>query len=583
MTQMVGGDVLAQMLAAEGVEVVFGIVDGTYMGFFGSFEKHGIRLITPRHETSAAHMAGAYARLTGKLGVCMASNGPGVANILPGVAVENGEGNRVLLITSCRRTPIAYPDRGGTYQYFDQTGVTRPMTKWSGAVPSFDRLPELFRRAARISWSGRPGVVHLDVPETIMNGVFEAEGIDLRPPKTYRRTAAIEPSASHVAQTAELLRNAERPHVHAGSGVLHAHASSALEEVAAALGAPVTTSWAGRGALADNHEQLLPIWAMEPINKARSEADVMLVLGSRLGETDWWGKPPYWGKPGEQQMIQVDIDDEILGLNKATELAVLADAGAFLSALASELRQSPLSDQRLQTNRARTASLVEDQAKVRAQLDEALQNTGSPMHSAQVPAACGRVFGDDTIYVFDGGNAAVWASFFSEINQPDTLLSTFKLGMLGAGVSQALGGQVAKPDARVVCIIGDGAMGFHIQELETALRNDLPVIYLVLCDKQWGMVKLTQSIGLGMLRPVIGTEQQGTINADFEEIAFDKVAEAMGCHGERVSDPAELEAALQRCVDSGKPSVVHVDVDPNMHLFAPGLQEFKAMHQEPGA
>ena len=583
MTQMVGGDALAQMLAAEGVEVVFGIVDGTYMGFFGSFEKHGIRLITPRHETSAAHMAGAYARMTGKLGVCMASNGPGVANILPGVAVESGEGNRVLLITSCRRAPIAYPDRGGTFQYFNQTGVTRAMTKWSGAVPSFDRLPELFRRAARISWSGRPGVVHLDVPETVMNGVFDAEGVDLRPPAAYRRTEAVEATPSQVTRAAELLRNAERPHIHAGSGVLHAQASSALKDVAEALGTPVTTSWAARGALADEHEQLLPIWAMAPINKARSEADVVLVLGSRLGETDWWGKPPYWGKPGEQKMIQVDIDDEILGLNKATELAVLADADAFLTALASELRQSPLSEERLQANRVRTASFAEDQANVRAQLDAALQNTGSPMHSAQVPTACQRFFDDDTVYVFDGGNAAVWASFFSEINRPDALLSTFKLGMLGAGVAQALGGQVAKPDAKVVCILGDGAMGFHVQELETAVRNDLPVIYLVLCDKQWGMVKLTQSIGLGMLRPVIGTEQQGTINADFEEIAFDKVAEAMGCHGERVSDPGELEAALQRCVDSGKPAVVHVDVDPNMHLFAPGLQEFKAMHQEPGA
>jgi len=583
MTQMVGGDALARMLAAEGVEVVFGIVDGTYMGFFASFEKHGIRMVSPRHETSAAHMAGAYARLTGKLGVCMASNGPGVANILPGVAVENGEGNRVLLITSSRRTPIAYPDRGGTYQYFNQTGVTRAMSKWSGAVPSFDRLPEFFRRAARISWTGRPGVVHLDVPETVMNGVFEADGIDLRPPHAYRRTEPIEASASQVARAAELLRNAERPHIHAGSGVLHAHASDALEQLAEAMGSPFTTSWAGRGALPDNHEQLLPIWAMEPINQARSEADVVLVVGSRLGETDWWGKPPYWGKPDEQKLIQVDIDEEILGLNKATELAIVADAGTFLSALAADLRQSPLSDERLQANRARTAGLAEGVGKVRAQLDMALQNTASPMHSAQVPAACQRFFGDDTVHVFDGGNATVWASFFSEINRPDTLLSTFKFGMLGAGVSQALAGQIARPDSKVVCIIGDGAMGFHFQELETALRNELPVIYLVLCDKQWGMVKLTQSIALGMLRPAIGTDQQGTINADFEEIAFDKIAEAMGCHGERVSDPADLEAALQRCVDSGKPSVVHVDVDQNMHLFAPGLQEFKAMHQEPGA
>jgi acetolactate synthase-1/2/3 large subunit len=396
--------------------------------------------------------------------------------------------------------------------------------------------------------------VHLDVPESIMNGVFESDGIDLRPPQQYRRTEPMEPSASQIAGTAELLRKAERPHVHAGSGVLHAHASSALERVAEAIGSPVTTSWAGRGALPDNHEQLLPIWAMAPINEARSEADVVLVIGSRLGETDWWGKPPYWGKPGEQKMI-----------------------------LADELERSPLSDERLQANRARTAGLAEAQAKVRAQLDMALQNTSIPMHSAQVPAACQRFFGDDTVYVFDGGNATVWASFFSEINRPDTLLSTFKFGMLGAGVSQALAGQIAKPSSKVVCIIGDGAMGFHFQELETALRNELPVIYLVLCDKQWGMVKLTQSIGLGMLRPAIGTDQQGTINADFKEIEFDKVAQAMGCHGERVSDPAELEGALQRCVDSGKPSVIHVDVDPNMHLFAPGLQEFKAMHQEPVA
>jgi len=583
MTQMVGGEVLAHMLAAEGVEVIFGIVDGTYMGFFGSFEKHDIRMVSPRHETSAAHMAGAYARLTGKLGVCMASNGPGVANILPGVAVENGEGNRVLLITSSRRSPIAYPDRGGTFQYFNQAGVTRAMSKWSGAVPSFERLPEFFRRALRISWSGRPGVVHLDVPESVMNGVFDADGIDLRPPKEYRRTTPIEPTPSEVKEAAELLRNAERPHIHSGYGVLHADGSAALQEVVEALGSPATTSWAGRGAMPDNHEQLLPIWAMDPINKARSEADVVLVVGSRLGETDWWGKPPYWGKPGEQKMVQVDIDDEILGLNKATELAILADADKFLSALAAELRQTPLSADKLHANRARTASLVEGQGKVRAQLDAALQNTSVPMHSSHVPVTCQKVFGDDAVYVFDGGNATVWASFFTDVNRPDGLLSTFKFGMLGAGVSQALAGQIARPDAKVVCIIGDGAMGFHIQELETALRNKLPVIYLVLCDKQWGMVKLTQTIGLQMLRPAIGTDQQGTINADFEEIEFDKVAEAMGCHGERVADPAELEGALQRCVESGKPSVIHVDVDPNMHLFAPGLQEFKAMHQEPGA
>jgi acetolactate synthase-1/2/3 large subunit len=151
MSETSGGEVLARMLQAEGVEKVFGIIDGTYFGFYSSLHKLGIEIVTPRHETCAAHMAGAYARLTGKLGVCMASNGPGVANLLPGLAVENAEGNRVLAITSCRRPQIVYPDRGGTYQSFDQVGAISHLAKWSHAVVSFDRVAELGRTALRTS------------------------------------------------------------------------------------------------------------------------------------------------------------------------------------------------------------------------------------------------------------------------------------------------------------------------------------------------------------------------------------------------------------------------------------------------
>src|SRR5512143_2275928 len=156
MAETTGGEVIARMLKAEGVEKVFGIIDGTYFGFYSALHRLGIEIVTPRHETTAAHMAGAYARLTGRLGVCIASNGPGVANLLPGLAVENGEGNRVLALTSWRRAPIVGPDRGGTYQYFDQVGVIRPMSKWSGAARSFDRVCEALRRALRVSFEGRP-------------------------------------------------------------------------------------------------------------------------------------------------------------------------------------------------------------------------------------------------------------------------------------------------------------------------------------------------------------------------------------------------------------------------------------------
>src|SRR5664279_3508597 len=143
MAEISGGEVIARMLQKEGVDKVFGIVDGTYFGFYSALHRLGIEIVTPRHETSAVHMAGAYARLSGKLGVCMASNGPGVANALPGIAVEQAEGNRVLVVTACRRPGIAYPDRGGSYQCFDQSGVIGKMAKWSCVISSFERIPEL--------------------------------------------------------------------------------------------------------------------------------------------------------------------------------------------------------------------------------------------------------------------------------------------------------------------------------------------------------------------------------------------------------------------------------------------------------
>ena len=197
MASISGGAVIARMLRAEGVEVVFGIIDGSYFGLYSTLGANGIRLVTPRHETSAVHMAGAYARLTGKLGVCIASNGPGAANVLPGIAVENGEGNRVLVISSWRRTGIVGPDRGGAYQYFDQVAVTKPMTKWTGAARAFDRIPDALRRAFRVSFQGRPGVVHVTIPEDLLNGSFEPEPPILEPAR-YRRTEPLAPSASLV-------------------------------------------------------------------------------------------------------------------------------------------------------------------------------------------------------------------------------------------------------------------------------------------------------------------------------------------------------------------------------------------------
>ena len=514
----------------------------------------------------------------------MASNGPGAANILPGVAVESGEGNRVLLITSCRRTGIAYPERGGTFQYFDQVGVTAPMTRWSGTVPSAERLPEMARQAFRESWTGRPGVVHLDVPENIMNGPCEFPKDAVREPTSYRPAAPLAVDPQQVKAAAAMLRGADFPVIHAGSGIVHAGAALELAELAQALWAPVTVSWGARGVLDEDSPLSIPNSTLSAAASARSRSDLFLVLGSRLGETDWWGRGRHWGGSDPdipKQCIQVDIDADMIGRNRPADLGVLGDVKLFLTALLAALQEEPVAPASLESRRAQVEQLVQEKAAIRSELDAALENTKAPMHPAHVPTVARRVLGDDGLLAIDGGNTAVWCAHYYRNARPDAIHSTFKFGMLGAGVGQALGLKVAHPDRPVACIIGDGAMGMHPQEIETAVREKLPVMFVVLCDRQWGMVKLTQQFGIGELRQTMGIETEGTINTDFEEIRFDELARAMGAHGERVADPAELEGVLQRALACGGPAVVHVDVEPSLHLFAPNLLEFKEMHGEP--
>jgi acetolactate synthase-1/2/3 large subunit len=583
MDSISGGALIARMLQAEGVEVVFGIIDGSYFGLYASLRDVGIRLVTPRHETSAVHMAGAYARLTGKLGVCIASNGPGVANALAGVAVENGEANRVLLITSWRRGPIVNPDRGGTYQYFDQTAVIRPMSKWSEAAESFDRVPELTRRALRQCYLGRPGVVHLCVPEDIINSAFPSDGIDPLLPERYRRTVRSAASELLVREAAELLLQAELPMIHAGSGVLHAQATAELRELAELLQAPVTTSWSARDVIDERSQVSIPMNLLELNTRVRNEADVVLALGTRFGETDWWGKAPYWRSPNEQRLIQVDLDEDVLGQNKPVDIAVVADIKSFSSALLAELKGRAGSSQ-LAGRKAKLKEYMAAKENGHAVLGEMLERETDLVHSARVPGVCREVFGDDSVLVADGGNTSVWANMFHEIRTPHSMLSTYKFGMLGAGVGQALAAKVAFPERAVYCIIGDGAMGFHSQEIETAVRNDLPVTFLVLCDRQWGMVKVNQEITLDPQKTLTEGELPAdqTINTDLGETRFDLLAESMGALGERVSRNVDLEPAVRRCLESGRVCVIHVDVDRVVHKFAPHLAEFKQMHLEPG-
>lgn len=591
---LTGGQLIARMLAAEGVSDMFGIIDGTYFGLYRALGGAGITLHSPRHEAAALHMAGAFARITGRLGVAMASNGPGVANALPGIAVEQGEGNRVLLVTSARRVGTTHPDRGGTYQNFPQDSVTAPMTKWSVHVPSADRLPELLRRALRVSFTGRPGVVHVDVPENIINRPTGLDETAVRAPDTYRRRTPLQADPVLVERAAHLLIEAHAPLIHAGSGVYHAGAEAELARLAGLLAAPVTTSWAARGALPETREEAIPMTALAVNDAARNAADVVVVVGSRLGETDWWGKPPNWAPADRQKTIQIDCDDERLGVNKPLTVALAADAREALRALADAVERLGGGD--LPARRRQLAAWRADIAAERAKLDDAIRKpAGSPLggartavHPGLVPATAQRVMPDDTIWVLDGGNTVVWSNFYLHIDVPRTVLSTYKFGMLGAGMGQALGAAVAAPDQRVCVLTGDGSFGMHPTEVETAVRLGLPIVFVVLADGAWGMVKMSQQIAAKPVETLARKKLAGTnlpdddlVYTDFSPVRYDRLAEALGAHGEYVTAADDLEPALTRARDCGRAAVVQVSVDNVEHLWAPGLAAFKKMHQEP--
>lgn len=582
MSQTTGGQIVAKMLKAEGVQRFFGIVDGTYLQLFAHCVEEGMEMITPRHEAVAAHMAGAYARLTGKLGVCIASNGPGVANMLAGVAVEQVEGNRVLLITSSRRTGIAYPDRGGAYQCFDQVAVIRPMAKWSATCAYAERIPDLLRAALRKCYQGRPGVVHLDVPENLING--PCPDAPILTPSQYRNTRPLAPLPELVAKAADLLAAARLPMIHAGSGIVHARAFAELRKTAERLHAPVTTSWAGRGVLDERHPLAWPMVHIEAVNALRNTADVCLCLGSDLGETDWWGKAPYWAKAADQAFIQVDIDEERLARNRPSNLAIVGDVKLFLQLLLEELRHRG-GAMDLAGRKARASESARLKAEDRAKLDEMLALPAEPMISCHVPHICRQMFPDDAVVVFDGGNTAVWGNFYTPILAPNTQLGTHHMGHLGAGVGQALGAAAARADTPVYCLIGDGAMGFNMQEIETAVRHNYKVVFLVLVDKAWGMVKINQMFALEpvkeMFQSALGADRKGTINTDLGEIAWDRLAESMGAFGARADSPETLRAALDRALAADTCAVIHCEVNAEAHMMAPGLIHFKAMHQEP--
>ncbi len=564
MVEISGGELLLRCLKQEGVSTLFGVLDGSFNPFLAKLDKYGMRFVNARHEAAAAHMAEAWSRIRGEPAVVMAGIGPGAANMLSGIIPAYAEGSPVIAISGQRRRNIIYPDRGGSFQNVDLLGLYGPVTKWSAGVRHWRRLPELIRRAYREATSGRPGPVYLEIPEDIMRGTDDAEAVDILPPSSYRAGRVRGGDPVLISQAAEMLVAAERLTFHAGSGVSWSGAWGEFLALANHLAAAMTVSLAARGVVPEDHPRYFHPLNREALETARCEADVVLVVGGRVGELDNWGRAPSWGDPARQKVIHVDLDPKSIGLNLPVDLGIVGDARAVLTALLVAVKER--TEPRPEHGRFQEYRRLSQEW--RDELELATQAGGGKVNPGRLVQIVRGFFPRDAITVMDGGNTSLWTASYNPILSPRSYLYTAKFGHLGTGLPYAIGAKLAAPDRPVYLISGDGALGFNLQELETAARYNLPITVVVVCDAGWGMERSSQMFG--MLDELVECELQAGAR-------YDRVAEALGCHGALVQDLEELRPALERATSSEKPALIQVMVDPMDNLAPPGLLVFSSM------
>lgn len=559
MATISGAEALVRCLVEEGVRYVFGIPGDQCSPITDAIHrlggKSGIKFVTTRHEQAAAHMADAWARVTGEPGVCLATVGPGVADLVPGVYAAYADSVPVIVLGAQNQTWRCYPEHG-SMQALDQIPLMAPITKWQAMVNDVRRMTHLVQMAFRQATSGCPGPVYLDLPSNVLCEKIDTDLCPIMPPARYRPMAPPIADPTMIERAADMLVEAESPLIHPGSGVLRSGAWSEVIELAEYLSAPVTTSLSGRGIIPEDHPLCLIPSASGAI-QAQANADVVLLVGSRLGDTDFWGRPPIWGEVNKQRFIQIDIEAKNIALNRPVDLSLLGDAKATLRALHEAIRKRAAR----RSGHPHLSDARREQERWIEGWNEGANSQQVPIHPLRLMREVREFFQRGATLAQDGGNTAVWSFYQNRIYEPRSFLWAADSGQLGSGVPYAIGAKLARPDRVVFCVTGDGSFGFNALEMETARREGTPIVVVVANDRAWGMIKGGQKL----------VYKERYCGVDLSDARYDKLAEALGCYGERVTEPDQIRPALERAMAAGIPAVLDVIVDREVNLTPPDL------------
>jgi len=537
-----GAEILVETLIEEGVEIVFGYPGGALLPLMDVlYDAKELKFILTRHEQGAAHMADGYARATGKVGVCLATSGPGATNLTTGIATANMDSSSVVAITGQVRTNLIGND---AFQEADTTGIMRPITKHSYLVKHVSDLARNAKEAFHIARTGRPGPVVIDLPVDVT-----IEELADEPDKRIRLPGykpRLDGHPRQIVAAAQALNEAERPVLYVGGGVIIANACAELKALAEASNAPVTMTLMGLGAFPSDDPLCLGMLGMHgtaTANYAVTEADLIFSIGARFddrvtGRLDTFA-------PGAK-VVHVDIDPTSIGKNVGVDIPVVGDAGRILRDLLPHIRH------------AKREAWHKQIAEWKSRHPLNYDNDGSDIKPQAVLQALGRMVPEDTIIATEVGQNQMWTAQWYPFRRPRTLITSGGLGTMGYGFPAALGAQAGFPDRLVIDVAGDGSIQMNIQELATAVHYKLPVKVIILNNGYLGMVRQWQELFFG--RRYAATTLAG--NPDFV-----KLAEAYGAKGMLLEDKSQLEDALKEAIETDGPVMLDIRVAPEENVF----------------
>jgi acetolactate synthase-1/2/3 large subunit len=545
MVKISGAQAVIEALKQQKVDVIFGIPGGVLLPMYDVLYSSDIRNILVRHEQCAAHMADGYARASGRVGVCMATSGPGATNLVTGIANAYMDSIPIVAITGQVPRPIIGKDG---FQEADIIGITTPITKYNFQIQHIEEIPKVVAEAFYLASTGRPGPVVIDVPRDVQSEVAEVKFPSKVEIRGYK--PKYDPHPIQVKKAAEMLAQAERPMILAGGGVIISGASQELQSIAELLLAPVATSLMGKGAFPENHPLSLGMLGMHGLvesNKLVLEADVLLVVGLRFSDRTT-GKIEEFCP--EAKIIHIDIDTAEIGKNAKVDLPIVADAKKTLAAIREQL---------VQKVKKKESSPWLDRVK---QLREQVKNQSKTDDKYLKPAALLRelrkILPEDAIVTTEVGQNQMWAAQHFKVYKPRTFISSGGLGTMGFGFPAAIGAKVAKPDLPVVDIAGDGSFIMTEQDLATSVVEKIPVTVIIMNNRMLGMVAQWQ-------RMFYGRRYSATnLNAVPD---FVKLAEAYGAHGVRVGDMKEYSEAVRKAIKSDVTTVIDVPISPEEDVF----------------